>query len=122
MSTRDWFQEKRILTVDDSRAVRLYLQDILTRYGALVFEASTGHDAVALCAEQGSFDLVLLDLNLPDLDGIQVLEKIRETDHVVPVVMITGAGGIQSATEAVRRGADGYIEKQHLSGDEDAPF
>jgi signal transduction histidine kinase len=122
MSTRKWFQEKRILTVDDSRAVRLYLQDILTRYGALVFEASTGRDAVALCEGKGSFDLVLLDLNLPDLDGIQVLEKIRETDHVVPVVMITGAGGIQSATEAVRRGADGYIEKQHLSGDEDAPF
>ncbi|HEU0052652.1 MAG TPA: ATP-binding protein [Longimicrobium sp.] len=122
MNDGDWFRDRRVLTVDDSRAVRLYLRDILTRYGARVAEAPNGVEALAQLGEPGAFDLVLLDLNLPDLDGIQVLEKVRETDDVVPVVMITGAGGIQSATEAVRRGADGYIEKQHLSGDEDAPF
>ena len=119
----DWtsFQEKRVLTVDDSRAVRVYLQDILSRHGASVLEASTGGEALALMDGGGGFDLVLLDLNLPDSDGIEVLERIRATDETVPVVMITGAGGIQSATSAMRQGADGYIEKQHFTqGDDDA--
>jgi signal transduction histidine kinase len=111
---------KRVLTVDDSRAVRIYLQDVLARRGALVDEASTGEEALARFAAARPA-LVLLDLHLPDMDGIRVLEEIRAADDEVPVVMITGSGGIESATEAVRRGADGYIEKQHL-GDDDAPF
>jgi len=119
----DWtsFQEKRVLTVDDSRAVRVYLQDILSRHGASVREAGSGGEALALMDGGGGFDLVLLDLNLPDADGIEVLERIRATDDIVPVVMITGAGGIQSATRALSQGADGYIEKQHLTeGDDDS--
>ena len=122
MSTGEWFQGKRVLTVDDSRAIRVYLQDVLARYGAEVEEAATGGQAVALCDAPGRWDLVLLDLNLPDLDGTEVLEQVRAADQGVPVVMITGAGGVQSATEAVRRGADGYIEKQHLTGEDDGPF
>ena len=122
MSTVEWFQGKRILTVDDSRAIRVYLQDVLTRHGAEVEEASTGEEAVEACAEGNRFDLVLLDLILPDLEGTEVLERIRAADDEVPVVMITGAGGVESATEAVRRGADGYIEKQHLAGEDEGPF
>jgi signal transduction histidine kinase len=120
----DWtsFQEKRVLTVDDSRAVRVYLQDILSRHGASVREAGSGGEALALMDGGGGFDLVLLDLNLPDCDGIEVLERIRATDDTVPVVMITGAGGIQSATRALNQGADGYIEKQHLNEGDDESF
>lgn len=61
------------------------------------------------------YDLILLDLMLPDMDGIQVLEHIRQISDAVTVVMLTGAGGVKSATAAVREGADGYIEKQDLS-------
>ena len=122
MSDQSTFKGKRVLTVDDSRVVRLSLADVLARQGARVEEAGTGAEAVALCDGGHRFDLVLLDLILPDMDGTEVLERIRACDEDVAVVMITGAGGVRSATEAVRHGADGYIEKQHLSGEDEAPF
>ncbi len=119
MTTWTSFENSRVLTVDDSRAVRIFLSDVLTRHGALVDEAGTGGEALDRCAE-GSYDLILLDLLLPDMDGIEVLRRLRESDAETPVVLLTGAGGIESATAAVRQGADGYIEKQHLDteGDE----
>lgn len=125
MSTWTTFDGKRILMVDDSRAVRIFLEDVLSRHGARVEEAAAGAEALARLEGEERFDLVLLDLVLPDMDGMEVLRRIRERDEDVPVVMITGSGGIQSATAAVRRGADGYIEKQHLSGggeEDDAAF
>lgn len=120
MSTWTSFGGKRILTVDDSRTVRVFLLEILSREGAAVEEAATAAEALSRLDGGGRFDLVLLDLVLPDMDGMEVLRRLREHDDDVPVVVITGAGGIQSATAAVRRGADGYIEKQHLTaGGED---
>ena len=77
-------------------------------------EACSGHEALDSLAKN-QYDLVLLDLLLPDVDGIQVLRGIREHDDETAVVMLTGMGGIKSATTAVRQGADGYIEKQDLS-------
>lgn len=123
MSVSSSFADKRVLVVDDSRAIRIFLQEILERHGALVREAATGGEALDVCQASESFDLILLDLVLPDQDGLRVLECIRERDKGCAVVMITGAGGIRSATEAVSKGADGYIEKQHLSTDgDDAAF
>jgi signal transduction histidine kinase len=114
------FENRRVLTVDDSRAVRIFLSEVLASHGAWVDEAGTGEEALRLCGEGKGYDLILLDLHLPDTDGIEVLRRIREDDDTTPVVMLTGSGGIQTATAAVRQGADGYIEKQHLdiSGDE----
>ncbi len=116
------FDKRRILTVDDSRAVRIFLSEVLAAHGARVDEAATGAEALERCGSGAGYDLILLDLLLPDIDGIDVLRKIREVDDETPVVMLTGAGGLHSATAAVRQGADGYIEKQHLdiSSDEAA--
>lgn len=108
------FENRRVLTVDDSRAVRIFLSEVLASHGAWVEEAATGAEALERCGRGDGFDLILLDLHLPDTDGIEVLRRIRESDDETPVVMLTGAGGINSATAAVRQGADGYIEKQHL--------
>ncbi len=108
------FENRRVLTVDDSRAVRIFLSEVLASHGAWVEEAATGEEALRLCGEGKGYDLILLDLHLPDTDGIEVLRRIREDDDTTPVVMLTGSGGIQTATAAVRQGADGYIEKQHL--------
>ena len=116
------FADARILTVDDSRAVRVFLWEILTRHGARVDEAANGTEALERAAS-GGYDLILLDLILPDVDGIEVLRRIRECDDETPIVMLTGAGGVASATAAVREGADGYIEKQHLdAGGDDTSF
>lgn len=122
MSPWTTFENRRVLTVDDSRAVRISLSEVLASHGACVDEAATGEEALRLCGEGKGYDLILLDLHLPDTDGIEVLRRIREDDDTTPVVMLTGSGGIQTATAAVRQGADGYIEKQHLdiAGDEES--
>lgn len=108
------FSNKHILTVDDSPTIRTFLHGLLSLHGAQVQEACSGREALEKLAHN-RYDLVLLDLLLPDVDGIQVLAGIRERDDETAVVMLTGMGGIKSATTAVRQGADGYIEKQDLS-------
>jgi signal transduction histidine kinase len=112
------FADKRILTIDDSATIRSFLRALLQARGGHVDEAATGLESLARCAEN-SYDLILLDLLLPDINGIDVLTKIRERDDRATVVMLTGAGGIKSAINAVRLGADGYIEKQELSANSD---
>ena len=105
----------RVLTVDDSSTIRMFLRVLLTRYGAIVAEAATGAEAVAKVSSGEHFDLILLDLILPDADGIELLRDIRAIDQITPIVMLTGMGGVKSATAAVHEGADGYLEKQDLA-------
>jgi signal transduction histidine kinase len=93
----------------------IVLSSLLSAHGAQVLEAENGREAMALCDSDRKFDLIILDLLLPDVDGIQVLKYIRERDDESAIVMLTGMGGIKSAIAAVQQGADGYIEKRDLS-------
>jgi signal transduction histidine kinase len=106
---------QRVLTVDDSRAIRAFMLELLEEHVACVKQAGDGAQSRLLFGKGGNFDLVLLDLVLPDGDGIDLLRELRALDGDCTIVMITGAGGVNSATAAVLQGADGYIEKQHLS-------
>jgi putative two-component system response regulator len=129
-STHRMFADKRILTVDDAPTIRTFLCTVLEGQGAHVEEAACGEEAVAMLALQpgeeqdprirwdvsrAKYDLILLDLLMPDMDGIQVLQRIRASSEVPAIVMLTSAGGVKSATAAVQLGADGYIEKHDLS-------
>ena len=108
-------KDKHILIIDDSDTIRTYLQTVLTQKGAKAVDgAVTGQEGLAMCAER-NYDLVLLDLFLPDTDGIEVLKNIRTANDTSTVVVITGYGGIKSAIAAVQMGADGYIEKQDIT-------
>ncbi len=109
------FEGKRVLTVDDSATIRVFLRTLLQTRGAQVEEAANGQQAVALWDAGHKYDLVILDLLLPDTDGIKLLQRLRQQDDESAVVMLTGMGGVKSATVAVQKGADGYIEKQDLS-------
>jgi signal transduction histidine kinase len=115
---------KRVLIVDDSATIRKYLANLLTKNGAeAIAEASTGQETIARFESGEPCDLLLLDLMLPDLDGLQVLQKVRQSNDQCAIVMVTGTGGIKTATTAVSQGADGYIDKQALTiGSDPADF
>ena len=106
---------KRILVVDDSITIRMFVRNLLASKGALVHDAECGKGALALCDSGQPYDLIVLDLILPDMHGIDVLSRIRETNDVSAIVMLTEMGGVKSAMAAVQHGADGYIEKRELS-------
>jgi signal transduction histidine kinase len=114
---------KRILTVDDSGLVRSALKRIFAETNAKLEEAKNGTQAVERIAEISKFDLILLDLEMPDLNGIQVLEQIRRASQDVVVVMLTSSEDIKKAITTIREGADGYFQKQDLplEGDK-SPF
>jgi signal transduction histidine kinase/HPt (histidine-containing phosphotransfer) domain-containing protein len=108
------FAGKLILTIDDSDTIRSYLKSVLSPLGAKVEGAATGQEGLDRCADT-QYDLILLDLILPDSDGIEVLQRIREKNSASAIVMLTGHGGIRSAITAVQLGADGYLEKQEMT-------
>ena len=98
-----------ILVVDDEKVIRDGCQDIL-RKDYYVECIETGREAINALAKD-LFHLVLLDLKLPDIDGMQVLEKIKKENPHVEVIVITAYATIESAVEAVKKGADDYISK-----------
>jgi DNA-binding NarL/FixJ family response regulator len=101
----------RVLVVDDHPMVREGLRSMLTGDGVLVIaEAGTGAEAVRLTAEQHP-DVVLLDLGLPDMDGLGVLGRIRQTDARVPVLVITMHDEAALVRRALQAGASGYVLK-----------
>ena len=115
MEVIDRLADQRVLTVDDSRAIRAFLQELLETHVREVSVAADAAEARRMFGQGGNFDLVLLDLILPDADGMDLLRELRRIDADCAIIMITGAGGVHSATAAVLDGADGYIEKQHLT-------
>jgi len=108
-------KDKRTLAVDDSAAIRSYLRTILTSQCASVDVAASGREALEMYASDERYDLIMLDLILPDMNGIEILEHIRQEDDETTVVILTGVGGVKSAIATVRRGADAYIEKQDIA-------
>jgi diguanylate cyclase (GGDEF)-like protein len=110
------FTKKRILVIDDSETFLIYMRNLLLREGALVETATSGRSGLGKYRSDPAFDMILLDLVLPDMNGLQVLEEIRKNDERIPIVMLTGKGDIKSALAAVRAGADGYSEKQEVEG------
>jgi len=101
---------RRILVVDDEPLVTRGCRRILTDAGYEVATACTGQDGLNRAFKE-RFDLVITDLRLPDLDGMELVRALRSRRPDIPVVVITGYGSVPSAVEAVRLGASDYIEK-----------
>ena len=100
----------RVLVVDDEGGVRSSLTAILADEGYEVESVGSGEECIATLATR-RFDLVLLDVWLPGQDGLFVLQRLREIDSELPVVMISGHGTIETAVKAVRLGARDFVEK-----------
>ncbi len=101
----------KILVVDDERSIRNTLKDILEYEKFQVELAEDGLDALEKMTEEGPFDVILCDIKMPKMDGVAVLEKIREMDSEATVVMISGHGTIDTAVEAIKKGAFDFISK-----------
>ncbi len=102
----------RILVVDDDPASRDLLRRVLAGVGHDVALAASGREALEELARHPA-DLVVSDIRMPDLDGVQLLEKLRELAPEVPVILVTAFGDVEGAVEAIRRGAFDYLPKPY---------
>jgi len=100
----------RILVIDDERSIRNTLKDILEFEKYQVELAEDGMVALELLKTNG-FDVILCDIKMPGMDGIEVLQKIELMKSDTPVIMISGHGNIDTAVEAIKKGAYDFIEK-----------
>ncbi len=99
-----------VLIVDDEEAVRRVFRRVLEKAGWSVLEAANGYAGLAMCREHQP-GLVLLDLRMPELDGLDVLTQLVAEHPETPVVMVTGQGTMADAVEALRRGAWDFVSK-----------
>jgi DNA-binding NtrC family response regulator len=99
-----------ILVVDDEKLIRWSLKERLTREGYGIVEAEDGRSALA-AADAEMPELALLDMRLPDMDGLAILKGLQERNPQLPVIMITAYSSVESAVEAMRLGAYDYIAK-----------
>jgi two-component system response regulator AtoC len=102
----------RILVVDDDRASRELLARILVARGHDVLALPDGKDAL-VALERGPVDLVVSDIRMADVDGLQLTDRMREAAPDTPVVLVTAFGNVEGAVEAIRRGAFDYISKPY---------
>jgi len=101
----------RILLVDDSRTIRNIQKNVLAQLGYTdIIEANDGVEALQLLA-QNQLDLVLVDWNMPNMDGITLVRKIRETNKHLPLVMVTTEAEKSRVLEAIKAGVNNYVVK-----------
>jgi two-component system nitrogen regulation response regulator NtrX len=101
---------KKILLIDDEKSIRKTLREILEYEKYQVDEAADGIEGLAIL-QKGTYDIILCDIKMPKMDGIEVLDKIMQQSIDTPVVMISGHGNIETAVEAVKKGAFDFISK-----------
>lgn len=100
----------RILIIDDEKSIRHSLKEILEYENYKVDEAPDGIEGIKI-AEKEKYDIIFCDIKMPRMDGIEVLENLQNKCPEVPVVMISGHGNIDTAVEAIRKGAFDFIAK-----------
>jgi len=98
------------LVVDDDEGIRKTLLRILEKEGYAVESVDNGKQAIE-ASKKWSFNIALIDIKLPDMEGIKLLEKLKDAEPRMAKIIITGYPSLKSAIEAVNRGADGYVLK-----------
>lgn len=101
----------RILIVDDDEGQRSLLTSFLSGQGFAVTAAKSGEEALAAIAETGDFQLLISDVRMPGLSGLEVLRRLRHANNPMPVLLVTAYADIRDAVGAMRDGAANYLEK-----------
>ena len=102
--------EKRILVVEDDHTISKSIREILELEGYIVDTADRGEEAVKK-SETNIYNLALIDIRLPDMDGTKLLSMLKERTPKMAKIILTGYPSMESAIEAVNKGADGYLVK-----------
>lgn len=103
-------EHPKILIVDDDETILKSLTVVLRENGYSVDTAENGREAITK-SEKDAYNLALIDIRLPDMDGVQLLTAMKDTTPKMVKIIITGYPSLQNAIEAVNKGADGYIVK-----------
>jgi DNA-binding response OmpR family regulator len=106
--------KKRVLVVDDHAPTRTLIKTILEgeKYDSFeIVEAATGTDCLKAMDKKGPFDLILLDVTLPDMDGYSVCRALRTVEDRVPIVFVTAKGDVKDFAMGREAGADSYLVK-----------
>jgi DNA-binding response OmpR family regulator len=99
-----------ILVIDDEEEIRSTLSEILSDEGYMVETAKNGKDAVKT-SKKTPFDLALVDIKLPDMEGTDLLNKLRDAQPKMATIILTGKPSLENAIESVNNGADAYVLK-----------
>jgi len=100
----------RVLVIDDEEGIRKSLKAILEEKGCLVDTAENGQEAIAK-SKTRFYNLALIDIRLPDMDGVKLLTSMTDTTPKMVKIIVTGYPSLENAIDAVNKGADGYIVK-----------
>ena len=101
---------KKILLIDDDKAIRLVLSAILKKNNYLPIEVPDGYKAIEIFKTELP-SAVLLDIKMPEMDGIQVLQELKKINSDVPIIIVTGYADIPTAVQAIKLGAYDFLQK-----------
>ncbi|MBE0499845.1 MAG: sigma-54-dependent Fis family transcriptional regulator [Desulfuromonadales bacterium] len=101
---------EKILIIDDEEGMRKLLARVLIKYGYETVTSGSGDEALSLI-ENDTFDLIITDINMPGMDGLQLLREVKSFDPALPIIVMTAYGTVESAVQALRSGAYDYITK-----------
>lgn len=102
--------KKKILIVDDQYGIRILLNEVFQKEGYQTFQAPNGKQALAIAANERP-DLVILDMKIPGMDGLEILKRLKKLDESIQVIMITAYGELDLIQEAMRSGALTHLTK-----------
>ena len=105
-----------ILIIDDEKPIRRTVAEILEFEKYKVDQAEDGEQGLNMIKSK-KYDLVLCDIKMPKMDGMDVLNEVQKMDEIVPMVMISGHGTIETAVDALKKGAFDYIPKPQIRED-----
>lgn len=101
---------KSILIIDDDPSIREAIRDILEDEGFRVLEAENGMKGIKIC-KSNNIDIAIIDIWLPNIDGMTVLEEIKKINKNIKPIMISAHGTVQTAVESLKQGAVDFLEK-----------
>ena len=105
------WEKKTVLVVEDDPATVFFLKEILSNTGITILIAETGESAISMCKENKAIDIVLMDMNLPGIDGFEATREIKKKRSNLPVIAQTAYALIEDQAKCRDSGCDGYVTK-----------